>query len=203
MGGRTSREIDGLSARMGLDIMRLGIRENIPIESIIRRDSPSVDGKVSLIQAAKLLNESSRCVAVKEEGRIVGLISSNGLVKALGEKKHLAREAAAAQAVDGKTSLLEGIRIMVRERTDCLLVKEGNRVIGCVHLRDLLLLQPELIWEHAGLREMAELVARSRLEASTILVGKVREACLELLGKKKDGAAHGDLHEALERELGS
>jgi CBS domain-containing protein len=124
---------------------------DVKLSDIMARDIVSVPPSASIKDTAEtLLKRGISSVVIKKGEEIVGIVTDRDFVKlALYEKNSACAEEIMSSdliTIDPETDLIGAVKLMGKHKIRHLLVKESDKIIGIVSLRDILKIVPEAIY---------------------------------------------------------
>jgi CBS domain-containing protein len=115
----------------------------IGISEIMRRDIITMSKKTSVEEAALLmLNKGISSALVEEKGKVIGIITDKDFVRLTSMKNRpkcvnglMSTELI---TIDPDSGLLEAIKLMEKHKLRHLLVKERQKIVGIISLKDIM-----------------------------------------------------------------
>jgi CBS domain-containing protein len=111
------------------------------IADVMTRDLPTADPRASIRDAARVMRRSGiRALPVCEDGRLVGIVTDWDLVEALTSEADPSGKSVAdfmstdLVAVPPDATLTDAAELMAEHEVHHLLVRDGDRLEGMVHL---------------------------------------------------------------------
>lgn len=124
---------------------------DIKLSDIIVKNIISIPFNASIKEASEvLLKRGISSIVVEKEGEIIGIATDRDFVKlVLFEENHTCVEEIMSPnliTVNSEADLLAAVKLMGKHKIRHLLIKENDKIIGIVSLRDILKIEPETIY---------------------------------------------------------
>lgn len=131
--------------------MAIEMSDIIKVADIMSEDLISVDINVSTTNAAKLLIEKGiSSVVVTDSEKVVGIATERDFVRmdAMDHHPEMIKDIISKDliTIGPDEDVFQTVRLMGKHKIRHLLVKEGDKYVGIVSLRDLLKIQPDAIY---------------------------------------------------------
>lgn len=131
--------------------MAIEMNDIIKVADIMSEDLISVDINVSITDAAKLLIEKGiSSVVVTNSEKVVGIATERDFVRmdTMDHHPEMIKDIISKDiiTIGPDEDVFQTVRLMGKHKIRHLLVKEGDKYVGIVSLRDLLKIQPDAIY---------------------------------------------------------
>lgn len=131
--------------------MAMEMIDIIKVADVMSEDLISVDINVSITDAAKLLIEKGiSSVIVMNSEKVVGIATERDFVRGdtMDHHPEMINDIISKDliTIGPDEDVFQTVRLMGKHRIRHLLVKEGDKYVGIVSLRDLLKIQPDAIY---------------------------------------------------------
>lgn len=131
--------------------MAIEMNDIIKVADIMSEDLISVDINVSITDAAKLLIEKGiSSVVVTNSEKVVGIATERDFVRmdTMDHHPEMIKDIISKDiiTIGPDEDVFQTVRLMGKHKIRHLLVKEGDKYVGIISLRDVLKIQPDAIY---------------------------------------------------------
>jgi len=128
------------------------------VEEVMNRNVVVAKPTVTLREAAKVMGDMNMgSLVIFEEGKILGIVTSTDVLKAIGEGKDpdktlvqdiMTRDVITVQADD---DLEKAVEIMIENKIKRLPVLKSGKLVGIITVSDIAIVEPKIIAQIAAL----------------------------------------------------